>query len=117
MDLDRTSDHLKIQGYRSLIVYAPLKFLLRARTASSSVFRTAHSSFYDDSNAFGIACKLRGIHTLNSGYAIGEVPSVVSSQIVFENISPGRQIVKEKVRCHIFGALIIAHTVVPFVLG
>ena len=55
------------------------------------------------------------VHVLQRSNPVGEVPCIVGSQLVLENISPFGHVVDEEVRGRIAGAFIIAQPALAFV--
>jgi len=64
-----------------------------------------------------VTTKLRRIHALNAGDAIGKIAFVVHAQVVLEDINTFRYVVEEEVCGGVKGALIVAEVFLPFVLG
>src|SRR5687767_7814065 len=64
-----------------------------------------------------VTSKLRRIHALNAGDAVGKAAFVVHAQVVFEYINAFRYVVEEEVCGCVAGALVAAEVFLPFVLG
>ena len=67
-------------------------------------------------NTVAVAGKFGGVHTLHGGNAIREVAFLRGSQWILEHISAFGQPTHKKVGGGIFGAFVIAQTILLFVL-